>query len=233
MLEKKAFDAYAYLRSRGVTRLCHFTKTKALVHILTGEDGILATGSIDREVRQQNDLARLDGALDHVCCSVQYPNSWYWRQAKSRDRDAIFREWVVLTIRLEILRAVPFRSCCCNASRGHGAYIESDPSKISMLFQSPILTGRTRRRGMLECCPTDDQAEIMIYKNIPYRYISGIIVGSEDSADHIMAILRTIGREELPIYVSPSVCSTEWSGQVRTGIVPLETEYCRGDEDDG
>lgn len=230
MLKNETLDAYTYLQGRGVTRLCHFTKTKALVHILTGEDGILATGSIKREIRYQNDPARLDGALDYVCCSLQYPNSWYWKRAKSRDPDVIFKEWVVLTIRLEILRERSFQFCCCNAAKDCGAHIERDLSKISTIFQSPTVDGFFRKKKMLDCCPTNDQAEIMIYRNIPYRYISGIIVGNEDNADDITATLKTIGRGELPVYISPSVCSTQWSYEVRSGIVPEEVKYCKGDE---
>lgn len=219
-----AVQAYNYLQNRGVTRLCHFTKTKNLVHILASEDGILATEFISKEIKQQNDTERSDGMLDHVCCSLQYPNGWYWRQVRARDKDKVFKDWVVLIIRLEILKGIPFKFCCCNAAKDSGAHIKNDLSSISVLFDKLPETRGYRTPSMLSCCPTDDQAEILIYKNIPYRYIGGIIVGSQESADNITAILKTIGKD-MPVYISPAVCNTDWSSQVRQGIIPLETKY--------
>ena len=38
-------SAYDILLSRGVTRLCHFTKLQSLTHIISSEQGVLASGS--------------------------------------------------------------------------------------------------------------------------------------------------------------------------------------------
>lgn len=216
--------AYEYLLSRGATRLCHFTKVKSLTHILTSEDGILATNFIPIDYKQQNDLERLDNSEDYVSCSLQYPNCWFWRIVKGRDADAIFREWVVLTIDLRILEDKAFKFCACNAAKGMGIYIQSDLEKISSLFGEPTIQNRYRTPNMLNSCPSDDQAEIMIYKNIPISFVNGIIVGNESSADNIAAILKTLGKT-IPVFVSTSVCNTDWSNIVRQGGIPVETEY--------
>ena len=216
--------AYEYLLGRGATRLCHFTKVQSLTHILLSEDGILATAFISGDIIQQNDMARLDNQTDYVSCSLQYPNCWYWEEAKNRDNDIIFSEWVVLTIDLEILKSIKYKFCSCNAARNCGIYISDDLCKIPDLYGNPNMLGRYRKLSMLSCCPTDDQAEIIVYKNIPISYINGVIVGNNDSAKHIAAILKTVGRK-IPIYVSADVCNKNWSNMVRRGVKPFETEY--------
>lgn len=99
-------DIVAKARSRGITRLCHFTRSVNLVHILVmGE--IRAKDELERSVEgyRFTDDRRLDGHHAHVSCSVEYPNSWYLDQARKRDPN--FRDWVVLDLESN-----------CSASRG-------------------------------------------------------------------------------------------------------------------
>ena len=220
-------DLYDYLIKRGVTRLCHFTKTKSFVHILNSSDGILATSFIKADVKEQNDSNRFDGNLDYVCCSIEYPNSWYWEKVKSRDSDAIFREWIILYIDLEIVKHQKIKFCPCNAAFGNGSYIKKNISAFSELFDSVLTIGeksRSRTSKMLTCCPTDGQAEVLVYSNIPLRYIKGVIVGSEAAADNIHAILKTCNKE-LDIFMAPDVCNTKWSSLVRDGLRPTEKKF--------
>ena len=84
---------------RKITWLCHFTPSRNLVHIATGPRGILSTSRIEeneREAFNVTDLDRWDRHKEHVCCSVQFPNAWYFRNARVGDR--IFRDWVVMLI---------------------------------------------------------------------------------------------------------------------------------------
>jgi len=216
-------EAYDYLKSRNATRLCHFTKVKSLTHILRDDLGIRSTDLINPGVKQQNDKERLDNATDYVCCSLQYPNSWYWRQAKGRDVDKVFQEWVVLSIDLAILKETKCKFCPYNAAVGRGAGISDNLANIYTLFDSPI-RGRSRTPRMLDCCPTNDQAEILVHKNIPLNYVNQIIVGDCSTANHIFSILLTTNNN-IPVYIAPDVCNTNWSAMVRNGQTPLETQY--------
>ncbi|MGL5972318.1 MAG: DarT ssDNA thymidine ADP-ribosyltransferase family protein [Oscillospiraceae bacterium] len=216
--------AYNYLIERGATRLCHFTKVKSLVHILTSIDGVLATDFIPSDIKQQNDSQRIDNATDYVCCSLQYPNCWYWEKAKNRDADQIFKDWVVLCIDLEIIKKRTFKFSPCNAAKGSGSYIREDVCNINEIFNETTLDFRKRTSLMLDNCPTDDQAEIMIQRNIPLNFINAILVGNEDNANNIGAILKTVNKT-IPIFVSASVCSKKWSEMVRIGLLPTEIKY--------
>ncbi|MCM1145466.1 MAG: DUF4433 domain-containing protein, partial [Lachnoclostridium sp.] len=106
------------LKSRGVSRLCHFTKLQNLTHILSSESGILASNSIRSDIKNVTDEERYDNELNYICCSVEYPNSWFLKKAIENNRDQIFRDWVVLYIDLDILAYKKAKFCPCNASKG-------------------------------------------------------------------------------------------------------------------
>ena len=75
----------------GITRLCHFTPARNLAHIASDSRGLLASRHLqgdETSIFNPTDKARLDGYTDHVCCSIQYPNAWYFRRARG-EREAV------------------------------------------------------------------------------------------------------------------------------------------------
>ena len=216
--------AYDILKARGVSRLCHFTKFKSLTHIIPSADGILASDSIRPDTKNVTDKARYDGEPDFVCCSVEYPNSWFLNSAKQKDNNQIFREWVALYIDLEILNQRVAKYCPCNASKSSGHYIDSNMDNVASIFETSVTTFMyPRSLKMLSCCPTDGQAEIMIKDNIPRDYIIGIAVSDKEIARRIYSMLKTCGVKQIPLYVAPEVLDTSWSNMIKNGQRPSET----------
>ena len=220
-------SAYDVLRDRGVTRLCHFTKLQSLTHILSSENGVAASNSIRQDTKNVTDTGRYDGELDYVCCSIEYPNSWFLDKAQQRNTDQIFREWVVLYIHPAILNRRRAKFCPCNASTQMGSLIRDDIENIGAVFEQEVTArDRTYVRSprMLSCCSTDGQAEILIKDNIPRDYIIGIAVGDGEIAARVYAMIKTLGIAPIKIYEAPSVLSTGWSALARCGRRPDETE---------
>ena len=213
--------AESFLKERGVTRLCHFTKLNNLVHIIDADNGILASNASRPDVKDPKDAERQDGELNDVCCSIEYPNSWYLKKVQDRDENQIFREWVVIYIDLAVLSHRSIKFCPCNAAKARGKFIKSNISELSSLFASPNIQCRRRPSQMLTCCPTDDQAEILIEDNIPFRFINGLAVCCEDDAKTVYSMLRCYGKD-VPIYVAPDVLNTSWSQAIRNGVRPNE-----------
>lgn len=219
-------SAYNILIARGVSRLCHFTKFQSLTHIITSADGVLASSSIQQDTKNLNDTARYDGELDFVCCSVQYPNSWFLEKSKQRDLNNIFKDWVVLYIDLNILKNRNAKFCACNASKAHGAYIDNNMDNIDSIFAAKVSTfTHPRSPKMLSCCPTNGQAEIMIESNIPREYINGIAVGDVDIAERVYAMLRIYNLQHIRLYIAPDVLTKRWSNMVREGYPPDEIPF--------
>ena len=226
-------SGYERLKCRGVSRLCHFTKLQSLTHILANEDGIIASSSIRQDTKNVNDTARYDGELDHVCCTIEYPNSWFLSSAIKSNDDRVFREWVVLCIGLDILLVRSAKFCECNASKKCGQFIQYDFEKIDEIFANNVSSFPYHRTPeMLSCCPTNGQAEVLIKDNIPRRYITKIIVENYDVAKQIYAMQKVYGISNIPIYIAPDVLSTSWSGMIKQGRRPQEQLFICSKEDE-
>lgn len=132
-------SGYERLKRHAVSRLCHFTKLQSLTHILATADGIIASGSIRQDTKNVNDTARYDGELNHVCCTIEYPNSWFLNSAIKNNADEIFRDWVVLCIDLEVLLVRSAKFCECNASKAYGQFIQNDLENIDQIFLTEFL----------------------------------------------------------------------------------------------
>lgn len=218
-------SGYNILIDRGVTRLCHLTLLKSLTHIITSPSGIVATNIISQDIKTVNDEERLDGKLNYVCTSVQYPNSWYLVKADNRNMDKIFREWVVIYIDPSVLNERKSAFCPCNASKNNGAFIDDNIDNIGSIFEYRVPEWRySRPLNMLPCCPTNGQAEILIKDNIPNRFIIGIAVENKDVAERVYSMLK-IYSKDIPIYIAPEVLNTEWSCKARNGERPAEIRY--------
>lgn len=211
---------------RRITRLCHFTKSSKLLHILSSESGIVANQFLKEEapeLLQQNDYLRLDGLTDHISCSVQYPNSWYLNRIK--EKDPLFNQWVVIFIDPYLMLQKGTKFCHRNAAAGRGAFIQEGVTGFMGMFESSVQGIRELRRSpkMLDCCPTDDQAEVMIYKNIPRSAILGVAVPNFEKAhEHRMKLKFIKEAIEVNWIVAPDLFNNNWSVLVRAGKVPVE-----------
>lgn len=218
-------SVYEILTARGVNRLCHFTKFQSLTHIIPSADGILASSSIRQDTKNVTDTARYDGELDYVCCSVQYPNSWFLKKAMQNNPDKIFKDWVVLYVDLSILKYKSAKFCPCNASKSYGTHIDDRMENIDSIFATSVPTfAYPRSPQMLASCPTDGQAEILIRDSIPREYIIGMAVGNEEVAKRIYGMLKMYGMEQIPLYVAPDVVTPNWSSMIKNGRRPIETQ---------
>jgi ssDNA thymidine ADP-ribosyltransferase DarT-like protein len=189
----------ARARQLGITRICHFTPSRNLVHIAADQQGILSTARLSREERlafTATDLARLDGHPGHICCSVQYPNAWYLSKAMAKD--PIFRDWVVLCIKPDYLWAPDTLVCARNAAAGYGRQLGKGLAAFDALF-APSVRGaynmvRRRTPNHLCCCPTDDQAEVLVADRIAHQDIISIAVASREQAQREAMRLKLLGK---------------------------------------
>jgi len=213
---------------RGITRLCHFTQSRKLAHILTNSTGILSPERVPSDIRDVTDSLRLDGYTDYISCSIEYPNTWYLRQIKNRD--ALFKDWVIILLNPALLWRSGTLFCPRNAAAQYGSLVSPGYAGFIKLFQSEIAGAggqiRKRTRQMLPCCPTDDQAEVLVPHHIPIKDIIGIAVSTEEQARHEKVRLSLLPNAiTVKWIVAPQLFNTEWSSLVRQGQRPTETPY--------
>lgn len=209
------------INERGITRLCHMTQTNKLLHILKNPDGIIASAFLDNDVLHPNDLLRLDGYTEYVNCSIEYPNYWYYR--KMKEKDTVFKDWVVIFIDTDIIREDNSKFCVVNAATQKGALVKDGPDEFLKLFSSTITGGVKRTRPIKKLCnaPTDDQAEVLIYKNIPRDFIKGIVFQNKETANSIISACEVVGiPTNFEKYISEDLFSRSVSDKINCGQNP-------------
>lgn len=217
---------------RGITRLCHFTPSRNLAHIASDSKGILASGHLQDDestVFNPTDKARLDGYKDHVCCSIQYPNAWYFRTARKNER--LFPDWVVLLIDARHLWRAGTKFCQRNAAAGHGQGVRGGDAAFDALFADTVEGRQTYRRGPRhpDFLPTDEQAEVLIPDRIGRGDVYGVAVRDDEQAAREASRLELAGLT-VPRFVIVSEFFDPYtlSGKLRRGQMPVEREYHRG-----
>lgn len=221
---------------RGITRLCHFTPSRNLAHIASGKTGILATASLrgdERNAFTPTDLKRLDGHEDYISCSIEYPNAWYFDKARSRD--VLFRDWVILFISPRYLWLRGTRFCPRNAASDFGRSVSEGKRAFSGLFAEAVLgaSGHTYRRdpSRLSCCPTDEQAEVLIPDRIDMSDILSIAVANETQAKNEAVRLKLISQIEnkFKFVIAPDLFDRyALSKLIRSGGRPIEILWMPG-----
>lgn len=206
---------------RGISRLCHFTPVRNLVHIATGRS-LKSTEALQNQEKKafnQQDLQRLDQHPDHISCTIEFPNAWYYRKkaANRGGEAALFRTWVVLLLAPDPLWADDTLFCPQNAAAGGGAYICSGLDCFRGLYAEAVQgTGGTYHRQSVRspAVPTNDQAEVLVYRQIPLSSVQAIALRDEDQAREVFAGLRQIGGEPerfrfviVPSFFEPSALS--------------------------
>jgi len=215
---------------RGITRLCHFTSARNLVHIASSSDGVKSSRSLRSDQTAcftATDTKRIDGYTDHISCSIEYPNAWYLSKAEANE--PLFKDWVVLLIAPHYIWHPATRYCPRNAAASSGGQVVGLLSGFQSLFAQSIsgAYGMTRTRGSkhLVCSPTDDQAEVLVGTNILLSDILGVVVKDEAQAKAEIVRLRLAGIPGNPfqfIIARDLFDKRQLSSSIRAGKRPAE-----------
>ena len=216
---------------RGITRLCHFAPSRNLAHIASDSRGVLASRHLQGDeiaIFNPTDKERLDGYPGHVCCSIQYPNAWYFRKARENER--LFRDWVVLLIEPHYLWQAGTLFCPRNAAAEHGRLVRGGGAAFDALFADVVEGIRTYRRGPThpDFLPTDEQAEVLIPDQIDHGDVMGVAVWDDDQAAREASRLELQGLRVPRIVTAPSFFAPRTLSQgLRSGRMPSERGYDR------
>jgi hypothetical protein len=221
----------ADIGARGITRICHFTASRNLPHILEDRAGIFCTSKLqndEKAVFNITDEYRHDGNLDFVCCTIEYPNAWYLR--KAADAEKLFKDWVLLFIKPHYLFQESTEFCPHNAARGGGSNLKAGFEAYNSLFDHEVRGYQTyvRDSHQLACSPTDDQAEIHVFERIRLADIVGVGVRTIAQAKNEFARLKLAGHDPtvLKFLVVPELFDAySLSRYIRLGRRPSETSW--------
>jgi hypothetical protein len=225
------------IRALGITRLCHLTPFRNLLHLAPEGQGLLSLRQL-AEVGgdyDQQDLLRLDHHPDHISCSIEYPNGWYLKQRRlnATPIQRLFPDWVCLAINPDRLNAPGTRVCVRNAAAEGGRLIrDNSEDSLRALYTEEVIGAQGRRRSRtasrIAACPTDDQAEVLLQRSVPIDDIKAVIVASGSDARRFYSALNQIGAypDVFDWVVAPTLLTTnELSSAIAAGVRPVETPW--------
>jgi hypothetical protein len=228
---------------REISRLTHFTPMRNLVHIATSDEGLQSTKMMSEEERaefNQQDLQRLDCHPDHISCTIEYPNAYYYRNKRreARGEERLFPSWVCLLLSPKHLWAERTLLCPHNAAGRGGERVSSGLECFMSMFADEVDAPQATwvRQKHPECCPTDAQAEVLVHRQIPLEDVLGIVVETPAQAGDTYASLDQLGApmEALPFFVCPQFFNpTQLAAGLRTGRLPVEEAWHPPTDADG
>ena len=234
--EKK--QLHEEIKRRGITRVVHITPVQNLKLILQNPHGLVASAYINNKDVKINDHERWDRHTGFVCCSLEYPNYYYYERVSK----PILEEpspWVVLEIDPEVICRNETRFCPTNAAFSKGAYVNKGFDWFQQLFREDTYTSVTmfgkrtkttsRVDGMPENLPTDIQAEIMPFKNVPLDNISAILFNDMEVLEQTKAELE---ENKIPypklVFAQDILNESAYRDYQAGGDKPEETVVCEG-----
>lgn len=212
---------------RDIRRLCHFTSSANFLHVL--QSGLLKDRqTLDREqnvVVNPTDEMRFDGHREAICCSVEYPNTYYLDVAVKKQ--ILFEGWIILFLKADLLWSPGALFCQKNAAAENGALVMGGEQGYDSMFPSSA-RGYPRKASQLLCSPTDIQAEVLVPGPIPLNQIIGMAMRSEEQVETELIRWETVGlkRPDIPIFIAPLLYSKiELRDRIWQGKRPDENFY--------
>lgn len=159
------------LKQHNINRLYHFTQAENLLNIF-------AYGLLPREKLEEkniyscfNDDYRYDACLNAVCMSIEFPNYKMFYKLRQDNPDI---DWVVLQLDAQILCDFTCAYCRTNAGDAsmHKIPLEERMSMNAFkgLFEDFSLSPTRAELGISDEYPTNPQAEVLVFGEIPVYY---------------------------------------------------------------
>ncbi|WP_093783227.1 DarT ssDNA thymidine ADP-ribosyltransferase family protein [Actinacidiphila guanduensis] len=180
-------EVAAALATHPLARLTHFTPSLNLPNIFTDRQ-LRSAKDLSADVRahyRATDLQRLDGYPDKVCCSLQYPNGFYFDIAR-RKPDAInYPDWVCLILDKSVSAVEGTLFCPRNAAAAGGLAVPG-VAGLNRCYAPNVRGqgGQIRTRGPRHDpgSPTDVQAEVLVTAPVPMSAIHAIVFPTQAAA---------------------------------------------------
>lgn len=191
-------EVAASLEALPLARLMHFTPARNLPNIFSDRQ-LRSVMDLKEDVRacyQVTDLRRLDGYPDKVCCSLQYPNVFYFDIAR-RQADAVnYPDWVYLLLN-KVVAATEGTLFCPRNAAAAAAVVTPGLAGLTACY-APTVRGqggqvRARSPRHDPASPTDIQAEVLVTAPIPLSAIEAIVFPTQEAAEEEYGRLDRFG----------------------------------------
>ncbi|MFE1956549.1 DarT ssDNA thymidine ADP-ribosyltransferase family protein [Streptomyces sp. NPDC059479] len=191
-------EVAAALATMPLARLTHFSPALNLPSIFADQQ-LRSVKDLSEDVRacyRATDLKRLDGYPDRVCCSLQYPNGFYFDIARRKDHVVNYPDWVCLLLDKSVAALEGTLFCPRNAAAAPGLAVPG-VTGLNGCYAAAVRGqgGQTRTRGPRHDpgSPTDVQAEVLVTTPVPVSAIQAIVFPTKAAASEEYGRLERFG----------------------------------------
>ncbi len=187
------------IKKRGVHHLYHFTRASNLESILNY--GILPRTTLDNNSikYEYNDAGRHDRCKNAVCTSIEFPNYRMFYKARMSNPNT---DWVVIELDAKILYESDCAFCWMNAGDSRISSVKIEERKTYTAFKE-LFENRAgfqeRDSHLNDSDPTNPQAEVLVFSNIPVDYITNIYFCDKDTGykyiNHVDSLSKMAEKE--------------------------------------
>lgn len=171
-------------KTRKINFLMHFTRQENLESILV--EGLIPRAEIEADELPAtfNDDVRLDGCPSATSLSIVHPNYKMFYRYRKTFTDA---KWAVLGIHASVLWKYKCGFCSENAASNHVTAIPIEQRSQVEAFRGMFdeIDGRPSRKELAipDGCPTNPQAEVLVFGRIKPKFIAGVAFRDKADAD--------------------------------------------------
>lgn len=170
----------AEVQKREIKHVLHFTKIENLSSIL--DRGILPRANLNScsIPFHFNDEIRVDYCEDASCHSISFPNYKMFYSYRMNDPK---QEWIVLSLSPRLLWEKDCAFCYSNAASSEISSIpiaeRKKPESFLKMFEDFEEYPKRSELKIKDCCPTNPQAEVLVFDVIEQAYLQGIFFQKE------------------------------------------------------
>ena len=201
----------AYIASRGIHRLVHFSPRRNLIGIFQ-MGGLWARGRLIAYAKEHedadmmayvtwNDAVRLDGRQDCINLSIERINLYLFNvfRRKFEERFGDNEPWCVIEIdpSVMLMSEVVFARANAASSSVKASGTAPGLKGLMALYADRVVTPKRygtrvdeRAPDLPLACPTSIQAEVMVPGTIPLSKVIGLVFANEDDMVQVKAMLR-------------------------------------------
>lgn len=180
-----------YAQEIEIPYLLHFTHISNLESII--ENGLLSRELVDELPHEvvTNDTGRYDGRENTISLSIAHPNDLMFYKYRENDE-----EWCVLALNKKVLWELDCLFFKHNAADSRMSRLDDDELSTIDAFRSMYeemdeLDSR-EEQFLKPYDPTDKQAEILVFNEIPAEYILGVFVASRQIKKNYSDLLSDV-----------------------------------------
>jgi len=181
---------------REIKHVLHFTKIENLSSIL--ERGVFPRTNLNTCNIQYhfNDEIRVDYCEDASCHSISFPNYKMFYSYRMSNPE---QEWIVLSLSPRLLWEKDCAFCYSNAASTEISSIplveRKKPEYFLKMFDNFNEYPKRSELKIKDCCPTNPQAEVLVFDVIERKYLQGIffqkqttMIHSQENIEHMKKV---------------------------------------------